>query len=162
MESLAYLPNSKEIKNFFSDLLAKNITVTDAKVISYPFNEKILIGSLVDSTSGEIKVLLLCDLAFACFGGAALAMIPAGVAKENIKENEITASMLENIKEIVNIASSLCNKPDFPHLRLKEVFGSDSLPEHFTALLAKKPVKTYDVEIEIASYGKGKFSFLSY
>ncbi|MBF0492227.1 MAG: hypothetical protein HQM15_05550 [Deltaproteobacteria bacterium] len=162
MEKIIYIPAPKEIKLFFEDLFAKKIEVETAPAFSYPFTTPTLVGSFIDSNSLEIKVLVVTDLPFACFAGGALSMIPAAVVKEDIKENKVTPNILDNLKEIMNITLALCNREFYAHLKLKDMFDSKSLPEEFTTLLQKKAAQVVAVEIEIASYGKGKFALLAY
>ena len=56
---------------------------------------------------GSVAALCLCDMSLASHAGAALSLIPAGVAAEAARTGVMPPSIAENLYEVANVAASL-------------------------------------------------------
>jgi hypothetical protein len=51
-----------------------------------------------------------CDLSLAAYAGAGLSMIPSSRAEECVHSRELDANLLENLHEVMNVASRFFNR----------------------------------------------------
>lgn len=111
-------------------------------------------STFVDDDNNLVAVLI-CDIQFAVYSGAALSMIPSGGADDMIAENDVSKTVLDNYHEVMNICSKLLMTDTGAHLRLGKVFdtaeeaGSDSIQAIATKV---------GFEVDIPGYGKGKIA----
>jgi len=106
------------------------------------------------SDDGSPVALCGCDVAFAANSGAALSMLPPNVAKEAVKDKELTPVMLANLHEVMNICTRLMLRDDSPHLKLRELCVQSALPPPAAAVLAAAKGRI-DFEIGIVKYAPG-------
>jgi hypothetical protein len=106
------------------------------------------------SDDGTPVALCGCDMAFAANSGAALSMLPPNVAKEAVKDKELTPVMLANLHEVMNICTRLMLHDDSPHLKLRELCVQSALPPPAAAILAAAKGRI-DFEIGIGKYAPG-------
>jgi hypothetical protein len=110
--------------------------------------------------AGALEVACVCDFGMVAFGGAALAMIPAAAAKSSQASGQFPESILENFREIMNIAGTIVNLPGHPHVSFHALLkSSEANSPEITALLAK-PAGRLDLEVNIGNYGVGHISIL--
>jgi hypothetical protein len=110
--------------------------------------------------SGAPVALCGADANLAATFGAAFSMLPVGVAKEAAKARELTAVMIENMREIMNICSRLVMDATSPHLKLDQIYPAKSLPAPATALL-DAPNGRKEFQVQLPKYGGGVLTFLS-
>jgi hypothetical protein len=103
---------------------------------------------------GTPAALCGCDIPFAGYAGSALSMLPSNTAKDSIKANDLTAVMLGNLHEIMNICTRLILRENSPHLRLRQVCAMGALPADASALLGSAR-RRVDMQVDIAKYGSG-------
>jgi hypothetical protein len=87
-------------------------------------------------------------------------MLPPGVAKEAAKARELTAVMIDNVREIMNICTRLVMDSGSLHLRLEQIYPAKSLPAPAAALLGK-PNGRREFQLQMPKYGGGVLSLLS-
>jgi hypothetical protein len=109
------------------------------------------------SDGGAPVALCGCDFAFAANSGAALSMLPPNVAKEAVKDKELTPVMLANLHEVMNICTRLMLRDDSPHLKLREVCPVAALPAPAAQILCA-PNARADFEVGLGKYGTGVIS----
>ena len=151
------LPNEHTLARLLNGLFEKPVEVKKAAA---PFDPKpegpFVLASYVDD-KGTTFAVALCDIPGGASLGAFLTMIPVGVAKDAIKEKKVSEGVLDNLKEIFNIAASLFNTSSNLHLKLGPVFCiPPSSPVDFTTFPNRA-----DLEVVVPSYGGGKFTFRS-
>ena len=100
-----------------------------------------------------------CDLPFAAYTGAALSMLPAGVAKDAIRERALSEVMRGNLHEVMNICTRLVVLENAPHVRLTGVLAVSALAPDQAALLKAAKARV-DFEVTIPRYGAGLFAVL--
>jgi len=155
------LPNEKELLRLLADMAGKKVEVKMSVPWIPTSDSPMNIATYVED-SGAIGVICLCDISAGASIGASLTRIPVGVMKDDIDAKKLSDSLLDNLREVLNICASLLNTvPSSPHLRLHTVFSVPPVPPEEVLSLITSPVSRLDFEIAVESYGKGKLSFLS-
>lgn len=145
------MPTPDSTKEILSMVLGDGLAINNEENDS----ENGYIATYIDDED-KLVALCTCDLPFVAYSSAALSMIPAGVANEMIKDNELNDNVLANFHEVMNICSKLMMSDDTDHLRLeKTVLPPDSEKTVSDFEVGSKEVFT----IDIPNYGKGTFSF---
>lgn len=110
--------------------------------------------------TGALSAACICDLPAGSNLGAALTLLPAPRAADCIKKKEIDVDILDNVREILNVAASLFNRSGGAHIALKAVHRpAEPLPEDVASLVAT-PTSRLDLELAVPGYGPGKLTFL--
>jgi hypothetical protein len=110
--------------------------------------------------SGEPVALCGADANLAATWGAAFSMLPVAAAKEAAKTRELTAVMIENVREIMNICTRLVMDAGSLHLKLDQVYPAKSLPAPAAALLGAARGRR-EFQIQLPKYGGGVLTFLT-
>ena len=110
----------------------------------------------------SLKETSLCivDGALAVRAGAALCMVPANVAEESVKRDEMPDHLVENFREIVNILARLLNSSRTAHLRLADVHPLPGELPAGVSSLRDRPEFRRDFAVHIDGYGQGRLSLL--
>jgi hypothetical protein len=153
------LPSEVAFAKHVSGILGKP---TEIKAAAAPYDPKpddpFILAVYIDD-AGKPSAIGLCDVPIGASMGACLTMIPAGVAKDDIKAKKLSEALLDNLKEVFNISASLFNLPGAPHLRLGPVHvAPPALPADIAAMLAQNKVRV-DFQCTVPVYGGGLFSF---
>jgi hypothetical protein len=105
--------------------------------------------------SGLIGAVVVCDLSLTAHLGAALALVPARVSREAVDDGALPEDLVENHREIVNVTARVFNRPNLPHVKLRDVDVTPAtLPHDVNGLLTKYDERLA-MEIEIEGYGTG-------
>ena len=108
---------------------------------------------------GEPAVLCLIDAVLACSAGAALALLPAGVANESARRPQPDARILDNLAEVMNVISGMFAGGGRRVVLRRIHVSLDTLPPTSQPLRDSPPGRL-DLEIEIAGYGGGALTAL--
>ncbi len=147
-------PTTEAIVKLLEMIFGPEIDVTESK------------DSLEDNVNGatfidkDNNLVAMCfsDMPFTAYSGAALSMIPAGVANDAVKEGQLTDMMKANFFEVMNICSKLMMRDGGPHLRLDKVLEKGETDAHKTGI--EEHAKSFRFVVDIPSYGTGKIGFL--
>ena len=145
------------ICRLLSDILGRN--VTSKKVAPYPFVSP---TRLVAAYMAESVVVSICvfDVAFAAHSGAALALMPVGIAAESVKAGKCASGLLENFAEILNICRQAFQR-QASYVDPPQLYGTPKeVPQPIAAVLSK-PKSRVDMDVTIPGYGTGRFSVVS-
>jgi hypothetical protein len=157
MSTTIALPASLAIRNLLEDLLGRDVTVTVGDALVAADLKRTVAAVYVDSSTKMTAVLGL-DLTLAAYAGAALGLMPAGGAQDCIEDGVLSSMLAENVTELCNVLTSLLNREGSPHLKLYKVYLlPEPMPGDVQALLLALGNRT-DLAVEVARYGKGKFS----
>lgn len=110
--------------------------------------------------SGEPVALCGADINLAASFGAAFSMLPVAAVKEAAKSRELTAVMIENVREIMNICTRLVMDGTSLHLKLDQIYPAKSLPPPAAAVLGA-PKGRREFQVQLPKYGGGVLSLLS-
>ena len=110
---------------------------------------------------GSVGAAVVSDIEVAAFAGAALALIPKGVANDCVKDGELTEMLADNFHEVLNVASAWFNGKGAPHVSLGEVTDPGGRPAQTVQAVVANHAERADFEVEVDGYGKGVLRFLS-
>jgi hypothetical protein len=92
--------------------------------------------------------------------GAALVMVPAAVAEEDLGGDSLPDHHVESVTEVVNVFGRLLNSASTPHVRLAGLHRwPGELPAGVSGLL-DAPEYRRDFVVTVEGYGEGRFSVL--
>ena len=151
------MPAAKPVRDMLTDLLGRNVEV----VVSTPYapmhGEPGTLAVYVDDRT-IVRAVMVADLPFSAYAGAAIGLVPVHGAEEAIKEKLLPQALEENFYEVLNISASLMNAEGLPHLRLYQMYAPGTLPPTEVSNCARILGGRLDLAVEIAGYGKGRLS----
>jgi hypothetical protein len=151
------LPSVENICKLLGEILGKEVKAAFAPAYSLSLLKPKVVAAYRAGAGCPIYVCV-CDLRFAVFAGAALSLIPAEVAKENLKAGRCDVSLLENLAEILNIARQWFQKPGGQHVGSPYIYyKAEQIPSVIGTLLTA-PSFRLDLDIGIPGYGTGRVS----
>jgi len=151
------LPNPKDVRDLFEDLLNRPVTVNIADPLKDADVKRTMVNLYVDDAL-KLAAVIGLELPLAAYTGAALGLIPAGGAQDCVEGGTLTAMIAENVTEAANIMASLLNGPGKRHVRMYQRFlpGEAPPPDATGYLLALG--RRLDLDIEVTGYGSGRLS----
>lgn len=155
-----HIPKPEVIVNLLNDLLGLAVTVKSGPPLDTSPSASLLIGAFA-APDKTVRLLCLSDYNLAAQAGAALSMIPAGVAKDSAKSGVLPDNIFDNFREVLNVMNGALNRARTVRLALHNVFlSAKDAPQEVAAIMAK-PTARLDLEIAIAGYGSGRLALLS-
>jgi len=157
MSDTSVIPGSHTVRNLFEDLLGRDVNVSPGEPLAQADLATATIAIYTDRAQ-QIYGVLGMQLSLAANVGAALGLLPPGAAEDSIDEKKLFPNLAENVFELCNVLTSLLNREGSPHVKLYQVIypGMDLPNDARAHLLALG--RRLDLTIEVARYGKGKFS----
>lgn len=154
------LPEVEDVRAVLHGLLGRDITVTREAPESIPLDARLVVG-LYERENSKIGGLVVCDIDIAAYAGAALSLLPIGIAKESIADGTIADSLLENFQEVLNVGVQWFTAKENPRVVLSEVYTPDArLPDDARAVMSS-PAARLDILAEVAGYGSGRMRLLA-
>ena len=147
------LPQPKDVAQLLSTLLAPTTVKPCPAVPAAPM------PLATFETNGAIAAVVTCSFELAAAMGAALCMMPAGVAAEAVKTKKLTETLFENWREVLNVSASLFNEPGALHARLVGAMQPPDRPAPEVAAILAKPAARLDLDATIKGFPPGKLSF---
>ncbi len=115
------LPIQEAVRDTLGDLLGRTCSVSKAAAPT----EVAFLGVFSDKDGNAIAGLG-GDFAFAAYTAAALAMVPAPTAREQVEARALDETLRECFYEVTNVLSRLFNGESVSHLKLTALIeGSD-------------------------------------
>jgi len=157
IDTIRKAPTPDAIAKMMSDLLGLP-TTTKVLTAAVPTPALRVLSTYVDDTS-KLTWIGAMDIACAASAGAALAMMPVGPVNDAIKGNTLTPAMIENSREVANVAANLFNTlSGHGHVRLKDyIVAPQPIPSSLQTSMAK-PVLRLDFDIAVRGYPVGKLT----
>ena len=151
------LPAALAIRNLIGDLLGRDVTVNPADPLVSADLPRTVTAVYVDG-SIRMSAIIGLDLSLAAYAGAALGLMPPGGAEDCIEDGVLSPIIAENVSELFNVMTSLLNRAGSRHLKLyKVILPPETAPTDAQSLLLAWGNRL-DLEVEVARYGKGRFS----
>jgi hypothetical protein len=142
-----------------SELLGRS--VTSKNIPPYPASSVARrMVAVFEADDQSVVSVCVCDLAFAAYLGAALAMIPAGAAKESLAAGKCEAALIENFAEILNIGRQWFQKQGHHILPPQLYLAGQPIPPNVAAILSGAKSRV-DAEVTIPGYGSGQLCIVS-
>ena len=148
------LPAPDAVARLLRDLLGKGVTAKKCGILSP--SAKLYVATYADDADKIVSVGV-CDLPFAASAGAALSLVPPGVAAEAVRAGLLPAELSENLREVLNVMASLFGAT---HVRLRDVVSASVAQTVITSGAGARATARLDVELAVAVYTGGKLSFL--
>jgi hypothetical protein len=154
------VPIQEDVRDILVTLLGRPASVdkTKSKLVLDDEN----VGVIEEFITREDKIDAICmyDREFTVRAGAAIVMIPAAAAEDDLKAGGLPENHVECAHEVVNVLSRLLNSASTPHLRLGKTHRLPcELPDDVTKIMAA-PEFRRDFVVFIDGYGEGRFSLL--
>lgn len=152
------LPAALEVRELLEGLLGRNVSaIIGTGMVDPGQHPGAVVGVYVDDML-KLRALIVMDLPLACHVGAAIALLPAATAREAADQGLMTPALYDNTAEILNVAASLFNNANAPHVRLYEAHAPrETLPAD-VAKWVTAYVRRLDMELEVEGYGSGRIS----
>ncbi len=113
------LPNLDTVEKLMQCLLGNQVEARKAP--NGPDVTKPHVVARYVDDSNNVQRVLVCDLALANSMGAAMSMIPSGVANEATKAGTVGENILGNLSEVLNICVNLFTENGADRLRFSDV-----------------------------------------
>lgn len=153
------IPDPKSVRDLLGDLLDRQVEVRPAEPLSPQDTDLTTMAVYVDDTL-TMRLVGVADLPFAAYAGGAIGLVPPGGAAIAVEEGSLPKSVQENFYEVLNICAALFNADGVPHVKLHAVhFPREQVPAQATTLACVLG-RRLDLEVDIAGYGTGRFSFV--
>lgn len=154
------LPTPQQVREMLEMLLGRDVQVTTgADMVSLAAETGATVGVFVTDPGKRLAALWVSDLPLSARMGAAMGLLPPAVGNEGV-ELGMTPALNENLREAINVAGSMLNAEDAPHIILEEVYPpKETLPRDVVGLV-QAYVPRYDLKVEIAGYGAGVLSIV--
>ncbi|SEJ55550.1 hypothetical protein [Demequina mangrovi] len=150
------VPSAFEVRELFAGMLGREVE-WDGNAKRVDPLDGATVAMYVDDL-GNLAAVALMDIALTARAGSAIALMPQVGAESAVKDGLVTPAMFDNSAEILNVAASMFNKPDTPHLRLLETFAPrETLPADVNDLCLLQGSRI-DGGLEIQGYGSGRIS----
>jgi hypothetical protein len=152
------IPTTHGASSFLSGLIGRP---TPAKKVKVEWvREKCWLSfSEFRHPTGELAALFVADLPFCSWSGAALALLPAGLAQDAIKSGKLDQALQDNFAEVANVLTATFREFGERVILGKIQYGSAQLlPEDVRPCVAAP--RRLDLEVTITGYGVGRCGLL--
>lgn len=150
------VPSAFEVREVFEGLLGREVTWQGTSHIVDPLDGAVV--GIYTNDFGSVAALILADVPLAAWAGSAIALLPHAGAEKAVEDNLVSPGQFDNFSEILNVAASMFNKRDTPHLKLQETFAPrETLPADAQKWVLS-PASRLDGTLTIQGYGEGRIS----
>jgi hypothetical protein len=145
------------IEGLLTCLLGRYVKVRRAPA-HQPVQFNAAISGIYRDDEGNARAAFSCDIGFAANAGAALTLIPPGVAAQAVAAKALEDMLEDNFREILNVCAQVLNEQWESHVALSEVCAGANLPADLTS----EP-KGQDLVLDVAvqGYGGGRLRVLT-
>ena len=153
------IPADDRVRDVLGDLMGRSVSVTRVPGLELDLGRPAAIADY-ELDTGKVGVLCVADIRLANALGAALTMVAPGAVDDAIANLTLEDSTIDNLREVVNVMTSLFNTNDTPHVKFRDVRRLPSQLPAETAQLLGSPRARRDFDITVESYGTGTLSVL--
>jgi hypothetical protein len=148
-------PAILDVRRLLNGLLGRPADVKD----SGPGTAPPAVVGIYTLDTGNLVAACTCDLPLTAAIGAALSLMPPGVAAESVRRGKPSPEILDNLSEVLNVGASLLNKPGNPHVVYKSLIDSPATADPAVAKLMAAPAARANFAVSVTGYGNGVLSF---
>lgn len=152
------VPTAYEVRELFEGMLGRDVE-WNGDSPGVDVLDGATVAMYVDDV-GALAAVALADVALTARAGSAIGLLPPATAEQSVADSFVTPAQFDNMVEILNVAASLLNKPDTPHLRLRDTFSPRETVPAEVAALALEPAGRIDGELSVQGYGAGRISIV--
>ncbi|MDP3890237.1 hypothetical protein [Nocardioides sp.] len=154
-----HLPAVKELRDLLGDLLGRDVSMSPSAPLAPSPGNTATIGVYVDD-SLQVRALVALDLALSAHAAAAIGLVPVSEAESAIAERTLDETLRDNLGEVLNIAASLFNVPDAPHVKLYAVHHAGDPVPHDIHARALTLGRREDLAVTMVGYGGGRLAVI--
>lgn len=156
----ATLPQPPDVASTLSDLLGKSVVVKRATAPLQPGPRVPVTVAVYGTEPDEPRILWVCNLAIGCALGAALSLIPAGVAAESARRGQMEEGLRENLHEVMNVAATVLSSSGNRMVLQSLHVPPTPLPAGVARIVAR-PARRLNLELTVPGYPPGKVALLT-
>jgi hypothetical protein len=146
----------ERMARLMKELLGRNVSAKAVPTLPSASGPTVTASYTTDN--GQLVAVCICDLELILNGGAALCLIPASEAANNLKAKRLDPALLENFKEVLNICAQLFGSSDAQRVKLNSLYLANAdMPEELKTFMTKGHVRK-EVQLSITGYGNGRLS----
>lgn len=141
-----------------SDLVCKKVTGQETDAVDLSSEATFVRGTYL----GDLQpgALFFMDVGLAASLGAALVMMPAGLVKESVQEENLLPMLVDLSYEVLNVISRFINRAGGVHYKLREqVLPGQPLPAGFAGVLDSASARV-DLSLAVDGYASGVLTVL--
>ncbi|MET0793409.1 MAG: hypothetical protein ABW061_17945 [Polyangiaceae bacterium] len=150
------VPSVQGVSNFLAGLIGRATPAKKIKV-DWAREKSWLSFSEFRYPEGELAALFVADLPFCCWSGAALALLPPGLAQDAIKAGKLDQTLQENFAEVANVLTAAFREFG-ERVILGQIHYAKSLAPETRPLLGAP--RRLDLEVTVTGYGAGRCGLL--
>ncbi|RZS91393.1 hypothetical protein EV189_0634 [Motilibacter rhizosphaerae] len=158
MSSIKTIPSEKTVRDALTGLLFRNCDLVLGGQVVHSATELATTAEYVDGIG--TAAIIVADLSFSAYAGAAIGLVPKGGADDCIDEKQLFPNVKENFDEVLNVLASMFNNPGQPAVRLHKTYGLRELPPNDTLQMSRQTGRRLDLVVDIQGYGKGGISIV--
>lgn len=152
------VPSAFQIRELFEGLLGRDTEWDGSAARVDPLEGATV--AIYTNDFGSLAAVALADIPLTAWAGSAIALLPHMGAESAVADALVTPAQFDNMTEILNVAASLFNRADTPHLKLHETFAPrETLPADVTDLALLQGSRI-DGSLSIQGYGGGRLSIV--
>lgn len=161
MSGVTPLPHAKDVRELYEMMLGRDVDLTLGGEPVTPASPTGFVVGVYVTEMLKTAALVALDVEGAARAGAALGLVPSGVAEESIGYQRLEENLLENVSELLNVTASLFNVGGAPHLKLYSVHDTaDGLLPADVANWLRGYGPRLDARLSIKGYGEGTISLV--
>ena len=154
--------NSDKAAKLLKMILGRNVTTIEITARPTTPSDTSVVA-VYTSPAGDLAGACVCDCALAAYAGAALSLIPVATASESVRAGKLEPMLLENFREVFNIASQLFTSCSTDRVILGSVRLMAELkvadlnpPDAEIKKLINTPSQRLEMEVSVEGYGDGQ------
>src|SRR5690348_15827589 len=109
------MPKYDRVKDVLTDLMGRAVSVERGEAIEVEGSRTAALSDY-EASNGTVGLLCFADVRLANALGAALTLVAPTVVDDAVARREIDEPTIENLREVVNVMTTLFNTTDTPHL----------------------------------------------
>lgn len=161
MSTMKYpIPSTEDISKLLSSLLSNEIQAKECEPWQFEGVPCYNIATYKTDT-GDLAALCVTDIVAGASMAGMLTQATADVVNEAIKANQLTEELLENIKEVMNIFTSVLNTNTTPHLLYNDFHTVPPALNDNLKKILDNPVDRFDVKLTIPGYPDAQLTIIT-
>ena len=152
-----HLPAAEKVRTLFADLLDREVAAAPAPGVAPGVGAPASVATYVDDQDRPSAVVA-CDLPLSARAGAAIGLVPSSGAERAILSGCLDGTLLDNLREVLDVAATMFNVEGSSHLHLDDLHAAGGELPGDVQTRALTLGRRVDLELDITGYGAGRLS----
>ncbi|MBL8695894.1 MAG: hypothetical protein JNJ88_17500 [Planctomycetes bacterium] len=153
------IPGAEAVARLFGDLIGKDVPVERCKAFALAPRSGAT-AAVFHTEHKKVGAVLILEIGASAAAGAALTSMPATAVEEQVVDAKLSATLLENFREVMNIGAQLFQGTNAPRVAFSGLYQNpEPLPADVAAVLSR-PAARIDYKVTIPGYGSGRIAVL--